>query len=108
MLKKLGIPMFALAGMLAFVAPQPAKAGGVHFGVTVGNPYYEYPAPYYDGYPTPYAYSYGYPTYPYSFYSAPFWGGHEHHEHYEHHREYRGEAHRSGHEGHGGEYHGRH
>src|SRR5512146_3221556 len=94
MFKKLGLPMLALGGMLAFVAPHPAKAGGgVHFGITLGNPVYEYPVPYATPYVAPYAYSYPYYSYPYS-YVAPYYGfrGHEHFEHERHERERRGEA----------------
>jgi hypothetical protein len=112
MFKKLGIPVFALGALLVFAVPHPAKAaGGVHFGITLGNPAYgyDYPIPY-DEYPAPYAYSYAYPyEYPYTS-VTPFFGGHEYHEHgrYEH----RGEAHRVGGEYHGGGHehggHGRH
>jgi hypothetical protein len=58
MLKRIGIPLMALAGILAF-APHQAKAA-VRFGVTVGVPAYSYPA-----YPA-------YPNYaPPAYYSAP-------------------------------------
>ncbi len=108
MLKKLGIPVFALGAMLALAVPHPATAGGVHFGITVGNPNYDYPAPYYYGYPTPYSYSYAnpYDGYPYSYLSVPFWGGHEHHEH--EHYEHRGQGNRAGGHEHGGHEHGGH
>lgn len=41
MLKKIGLPLMALAGVLMF-APHQAKAA-VRFGVTVGAPVYRYP-----------------------------------------------------------------
>jgi hypothetical protein len=76
MLKKIGIPILALAAILAFVAPTHANAA-VRFGVAVG-PVYTYPAPY----PYPYAYSYPYgyynPYYPYAYsypYPYGFYGG---------------------------------
>ena len=55
MLKKVGVPMLALAGLLAFGAPRAAQAR-VHFGVALGAPVYAAPvAPY------PYAYPYAAP-----------------------------------------------
>lgn len=55
MLKKVGVPMLALAGLLAFGAPRAAQAR-VHFGVALGAPVYATPvAPY------PYAYPYAAP-----------------------------------------------
>lgn len=100
MLKKLGIPVLALAGMLAFATPKPAEAK-VHFGVTIGAPPvypYAYCSPY-GPYCTSYAYPYG-GAYPY--YSYPYiyggWGGgwHGHHDIHEHHEghEFRGGHHR--------------
>jgi hypothetical protein len=99
MLKKLGIPVMALAALLLLFAPHPAKAE-VHFGVYLGAPVYSYPA-----YPVdPYAYSYAYPysdyySYPYAYatpYVAPYygysyrsgnnWREHERHEFREHER----------------------
>jgi hypothetical protein len=75
MLKKVGLPLLALAALLTVVPAQKANAG-VRFGVTVGGPAYAYPAypgpyaypysdPYYNAYPAPYvapapAYAYGY------------------------------------------------
>jgi len=41
MLKKIGLPVIALLGMLA-MAPHPAKAA-VRFGVVIGRPAYTYP-----------------------------------------------------------------
>jgi hypothetical protein len=59
MLKKLGIPMVALAGLLTFATPKPADAR-VRFGVTVGvPPPYAYCSPY-SPYCGPYAYPYVY------------------------------------------------
>ena len=96
MLKKLGIPLLGLLGMLTFATPKPAEAR-VHFGVAVGAPpvypYYQYCSPY-DPYCSPYAYSpyvYGYPygytyTQPYFYggwghgWGREYRGGHEHHE----------------------------
>lgn len=78
-LKKIGIPLIALAAMLAFVNPRPADAA-VRFGVYLGGPVYPaypyaYPYSYYDPYYQPYAYpySYGY-AYPYG-YASPYYGG---------------------------------
>jgi hypothetical protein len=65
MLKKIGLPMIALAGLLAFAAPRAADAR-VHFGVSVGGPVYAAPAPYPYGYgyaPAPYVDPYYAPTY---------------------------------------------
>jgi hypothetical protein len=42
MLKKIGLPVIALLGMLA-MAPHQANAG-VRFGVAIGAPAYPYPA----------------------------------------------------------------
>jgi len=96
MLKKLGIPVLALAGMLAFATPQPAEAK-VHFGVTIGAPPV-YPYPYcspYDPACAGYVYPYGYYPQPYV-YGGFGWHGHRSHEfhghsnfhghHEEHHR----------------------
>ena len=52
MLKKIGLPMLALAGLLGFGAPRAAQAR-VHFGVALGAPVYAAPV-------APYAYSYPY------------------------------------------------
>jgi len=83
LLRKLGIPAVALAGMLMFFSPSSANAR-VRFGVQIGvpaYPVYTYPSPYYEPY---YVYPYGY-TYvgPY----ATFGWGHHHHRVYRH--EYR-------------------
>lgn len=56
-MKKIGLPMMALAGLLMF-APHEAKAG-VRVGVVVGAPVYSYPV-----YPAP-AYVAPAPVYPY-------------------------------------------
>jgi hypothetical protein len=64
MLKKLALPVVALAVML-ILSSAPAKAA-VQFGITVGpSPVYTYPAYpyYYDPYVDPYAYSYVAPYY---------------------------------------------
>lgn len=82
MLKKIGLPMIALAGMLAFATPPKADAR-IRFGVAIGGPVYTAPVP---AYPYGYAYPYpGYgpdyyaaPAYPYGYgygYSAPYYGG---------------------------------
>ena len=68
MLKKVGLPLIALSGMLAFAAPKQADAQ-VRFGVSIGAPVYgpayvapapvsSYNYPYYDPY-----YVAPYPTY---------------------------------------------
>lgn len=106
MLKRLGIPLMALAGFVGFGAAQPALAGA-HFGFSIGTAPPAY-CSVYDPYYCPYGYSpygYAYPgvgVYPYT-YTTPgfglyFGGGHEHHERNEHH-----EAH--GHQGHEGHEH---
>jgi hypothetical protein len=51
MLKRIGVPLMALLGVLA-VAPHQAQAG-VTFGVYVGAPVYTYPVPVYPP-PIPY------------------------------------------------------
>jgi hypothetical protein len=86
MLKKIGIPMMALAAMLILAAPPQASAA-VRFGVYVGGPAYAYPAyPYSDAYPnTGYYNAYpAYPAYPYPApaYVYPYrsWRGHEYRE----------------------------
>ena len=71
-LKKMGLPMLALAGALLFVGAPKADAA-VRFGVGIGVPYgYTYPYPYAYAYPGyyPYAYPYGYYGYGY-----PYYGG---------------------------------
>ena len=50
MLKKVGLPLLALAALLMVMPAQKANAA-VRFGVAVGGPVYAYPA-----YPGPYAY----------------------------------------------------
>lgn len=93
MLKRIGLPIFALAALLLFAAPHKANAE-VHFGVYVGGPpAYAYPAdPYYGNSYDPYYQGYnGYPypaySYPAPVYSSPYsygWRGHEYDEHREH------------------------
>jgi hypothetical protein len=68
MLKKVGLPLLALAALLMLVPAQNANAA-VRFGVAVGGPVYAYPA-----YPGPYAYPHSdrqYNAYPSYSYSAP-------------------------------------
>jgi hypothetical protein len=72
-LKKLGIPVAALAGMLALFNPSAANAKA---RVWIGPAY-----PYYQPYPY-YGFDYGYP-YDYGPYVTWGWGGH--HYHHEHH-----------------------
>src|SRR5579872_1765290 len=99
MLKKLGIPLLVLLGML-MLFPQPRASAAVRFGVWVGPPARAYPV--YPAYPDPYAYPYSdsnaYPAYP-NYYAAPpvyaypygggyAWRGHREHEW----REHRGHA----------------
>src|SRR5579863_7074648 len=57
MLKKVGLPLLAMAALLTVVPAQKADAA-VRFGVRVGGPVYAYPA-----YPGPYAYPYSDPNY---------------------------------------------
>lgn len=115
MLKKLGIPILALAALLAFAAPTPAQAK-VRFGFSIGPAYpvspYVYAYPY--GYPHyyaygpyyPYAYPYAY-GYPYGYYSGGFyWGGHrglDRHARVEHHFRGSERGFRGGHVSHGHE-----
>ncbi|MFN7997773.1 MAG: hypothetical protein U0Q18_29410 [Bryobacteraceae bacterium] len=68
MLKQLGIPMMALAGILAFAQHQ-AKAA-VRFGVTVGAPAYSYPA--YPNYAPPAYYNAPAYAYPDTVYVRPY------------------------------------
>lgn len=87
MLKKIGIPLLALAAMVTVVPAQKASAA-VRFGITIGGPAYSYPvAPY--AYCSPYTNDY----YSYPSYQAPIYGysyrnrrGHEEHEYLEHRR----------------------
>src|SRR5689334_7016181 len=101
MLKKLALPVVALAAMLT-MASAPAKAA-VHFGISVGAPVYTYPAPVYpapyaapyvDPYVDPYAVAPDYYYAPAPVYTYPsvglgfrFGGGHER---YDYGRSYRG------------------
>lgn len=72
MLKRAMLPVLALAALLLFAAPRPAKAE-VHFGVYLGAPAYAYPAypydPYYSGYAPQYYYGTPYPDY---YYGTPY------------------------------------
>jgi hypothetical protein len=99
MLKKIGLPMAALAGLLAFGAPRAAQAR-VHFDVALGAPVYAAPvAPYPFAYPYaapgPYGDPYFAPAYvapapyvePYFSVGVGGWGG--------------GHYYGNGHEGHG-------
>lgn len=74
MLKKIGLPIMALAGLLTFVTPPKADAR-IRFGVAIGGPVYTAPVP-----PYPYSYAYPYPgygpdyyppAYPYAYDYAP-------------------------------------
>jgi hypothetical protein len=87
MLKKIGIPLVALAAMVILV-PAPKASAAVRFGISVGRPAYSYPV-------DPYAYSSPYTNdyYSYPSYRAPIYGysndnrrGHEDHEYLEHRR----------------------
>jgi len=85
MMKRLGLPVLALLGALAFAGASSAQAG-VRFGVTVGPPHppgYVYPQPYV----APYDYGY-YSTYPpaYGYYDYGYRHGHRDHGYWEHHR----------------------
>ena len=78
MLKKIGIPVLALAALFVLFTPTPAAAQ-VRFGVGVygAPPVCAYPG-YYDRYCyaapyNPYYYGYSYP-YPYSYYYGPGYG----------------------------------
>jgi hypothetical protein len=64
MLKKIGLPMMALAGILAFGAPRAAQAR-VHFGVAIGGPVYTAPV-------APYPYGYGYAPYVDPYYAPAY------------------------------------
>jgi hypothetical protein len=66
MLKKIGLPLIALAGIMAFGAPRAAQAR-VHFGVAIGGPVYTAPV-------VPYPYGYGYAPAPYidSYYAPTY------------------------------------
>jgi hypothetical protein len=77
LLRKLGVPAIALAGMMALFSPSSANAR-VRFGVSVGvPPVYTYPYPYYSPYYA-YPYSYGYYGGPYATFG---WSPHYHHVH---------------------------
>jgi hypothetical protein len=82
LLRKLGVPAMALAGVLMLFSPSSANAR-VRFGVRIGGPYpvYTYPYPYYDPY---YAYPYGYT------YGGPYatWGYGYHHHHFNRHERF--------------------
>ena len=91
MLKKIGLPILALAAMLVLI-PAPKASAAVRFGVYVGGPVYAYPAypypappPYYNAYPPYPAYEYPAPAYVYPYaYWGGYWRGHDRHEYYEH------------------------
>ena len=71
MLKKIGIPLMALAAMVTLV-PTPKANAAVRFGISVGRPAYSYPVDPY-AYSSPYANDYyGYQGYP--SYQAPIYG----------------------------------
>ena len=76
MIKKLGIPILALAALLCFGAPRKAEAA-VRFGIGVGvAPAYPYYSPYYAA-PVPYSpyvdpYDYAYPGYVAPYAAAPY------------------------------------
>jgi hypothetical protein len=115
MLKKLGLPVLALAALMAFAAPQKADAR-VRFGISIGGPVYTAPVPV-----APYGYGYSYPEYqvdpyaygyvapaPYVAPVAPYYGGvtfgfggnryyHRDHERFEHERHERHERFEHGH-----------
>src|SRR5260370_34720553 len=107
MLKKIGIPIFAILTLMVLMAPMQANAG-VRLGVTVGPPVYYYPPAYTYSYPypyyDPYVYGYAYPRYyrypyysSYPYYSGSFYwrGGHGRREYWEH-RGYRDYGYRDG------------
>ncbi len=107
MLKKLGLPVVALAGILTLFTPSAASAKvRWGFGVGVAPPVYTYPVnPYaapYDPYYAPYSnygpYTYG-PSIGFGYYGG--WGrGYDRDRGWEHGRfENRGSHFRSGHEG---------
>jgi hypothetical protein len=64
MLKKIGLPIIALAGIMAFGAPRAAQAR-VRFGVAIGGPVYAAPA-------APYPYPYAYGPYPDPYYAPAY------------------------------------
>jgi hypothetical protein len=82
MLKKIGIPVMALAAMLILMTPPQASAA-VRFGVYLGGPVYAYPAYPAYAYPNPGYYN-AYPAYPYPApaYVYPYstWRRHEYRE----------------------------
>jgi hypothetical protein len=112
-LKKLGLPILALAGIMMFVGTPKADAA-VRFGVYLGGPAYPYAYSYPYAYPNyyypytyPYGYGYAHPYYGGGYYGG-YWGGRWGHDHdRDHWRGGRGWDHdhgfRGGHE-HGGEH----
>jgi uncharacterized membrane protein YgcG len=107
-LRKLGLPILALAGVMMFVGTPKADAQA-RFGVYLGGPAYPYayPYPYGYGYPyyyDPYAYPYGY-SYPYPYYGGGFfggfWGGRFDHRDFDHRERGRGFDGRGGFRGNG-------
>jgi hypothetical protein len=110
MLKRIGLSVMLLAGVLAFAAPRRADAA-VRFGIYLGAPapvyaapaYPAYPAynynPYPDYYAAPPVYDYPAPVYvaPYSYggYYGNHWREHDRHEMREHGgRDFRGHGRR--------------
>jgi hypothetical protein len=76
MLRRIGIPVIALAAMLTLFRPHQASAA-VRFGVYAGPPAYPYV---YQPYP------YGYPGYTYPEYGLSFRWHRHHHDRWEHRR----------------------
>ncbi len=89
MLKKIGLPLFALAAAVILILPPQASAA-VRLGVYVGGPVYAYPA--YPAYPPPVCYNAFsvYPAYscpaPVYIYRYPYRRGHEYRAFREHRR----------------------
>jgi hypothetical protein len=74
MIKKIGLPLIALAAVLAFATPKQADAR-VRFGVAIGGPVYTAPVPYaYPNYGYPYYSPYAAPVAPYDVAPAPYYG----------------------------------
>ena len=82
MLKRMGIPIFAVLVLLILISPPASAHSRWSFGVSVGGPvyysspyvysypYYPYPADYYYTYPYSYSYTYVYPRYRYRYYTT--------------------------------------
>jgi hypothetical protein len=74
MIKKIGLPLIALAAVLAFATPKQADAR-VRFGVAIGGPVYTAPVPYaYPNYGYPYYSPYAAPVAPYTLRQRPIMG----------------------------------